>query len=171
MADDYTNLSKNDFDAIVTGELTHFCLWMEEEINAFILDYFLKGSSRKEHFKEVFFERECLTFQDKIDLIKATLNLYGTPEQRSTGKKMMKQVEDFKRVRNAFAHGKEHHNSKELKIQIVLLNRSGNKQTHEVTPESHSKFIDSAYSFLEELRKWNKEFKEHKRTLKNIKPL
>jgi hypothetical protein len=47
MDSNYNNLSKEDFDAIVTGELTHYTLWMEDEVNEFILDYFLKYWSKE----------------------------------------------------------------------------------------------------------------------------
>ena len=36
----YEDLDKADFDAIVTGELTHYALWHEGELNNIIEDYF-----------------------------------------------------------------------------------------------------------------------------------
>lgn len=42
----YDGLDKEDFDAVVTGELTHYSLWLEEEINSIICNYLRIPSPR-----------------------------------------------------------------------------------------------------------------------------
>jgi hypothetical protein len=38
---EYQNLNKEDFDAVVLGEVTHYALWLEDELNNIISDYFI----------------------------------------------------------------------------------------------------------------------------------
>lgn len=43
---DYKVLSKKDFDAVVTGEITHYALWLENELNSIITNYFVRDSDK-----------------------------------------------------------------------------------------------------------------------------
>ena len=65
---EYQNLNKEDFDAVVTGELTHYALWLEEEVNNIISDYFIMDSKQRSQFKRFLLFRDGLTFQDKIEI-------------------------------------------------------------------------------------------------------
>ncbi len=47
----YDDLSHEDFDAIVTGELTHYALWLEGEIINIIADYFIGSDAKRSDFK------------------------------------------------------------------------------------------------------------------------
>jgi hypothetical protein len=157
METDYTKYSRTEFDAVVTGELAHHCLWMEDALNDFIIKFFLKGSSRKKEFETVFFERECLSFQDKIDLVNVTLKLFGSSEQKSRTKTLLKKVEAFKSMRNAFAHGMMDYSGaaeNEQKITIQIYNRGGNVRTHEVTIESHKKQMQIGDNIIADLHQW-----------------
>jgi hypothetical protein len=53
----YEDLSHNDFDAIVTGELTHYALNLEGELIAIITDYFIGSDKKRADFKRLFLFR------------------------------------------------------------------------------------------------------------------
>ncbi len=58
----YEELNQQDFGAIVTGELTHRALSLEEEINKLISHYFVKERAKKDDFIRLKLHRACLTF-------------------------------------------------------------------------------------------------------------
>jgi hypothetical protein len=72
---DYEKLSKKDFDAVVTGELTHYAIWLEHGVIDIITDYFLGKSKRREDFKRLILLRDGLTFQDKLEIARAMIPL------------------------------------------------------------------------------------------------
>lgn len=73
----YEDLDKEDFDAIVTGELTHYAIWMEDEINRFITDYFIGDKSKSKDFRRLLLYRDGLTFQDKLEVARGMIPLLG----------------------------------------------------------------------------------------------
>ena len=156
----YEDLSHEDFDAIVTGELTHYALWFEDEIMDIIIDYFLDSSSKRSDFKRLILLRDGLTFQDKIEIVYAMLPLLGKKAELVNLKSILKQVEDFKNWRNALAHGLDvstDHTKPEISIEIV--SRSGKEKTVHITPESHERKLDEAEKLLAELQKARKELR------------
>ncbi len=148
----YKDLSHEDFDAIVTGELTHYALWFESEIINIITDYFLRSSPKRSHFKRVLLLRDGLTFQDKIEIVRAIIPLFGKQGTTVTLKSLLKQVEDFKSWRNAVAHGvdaSDDDTKAEIKVEVVL--RSGKEKIFNITPESHQAKVAEAEKLLSEL--------------------
>jgi hypothetical protein len=148
----YEDLSHEDFDAIVTGELTHYTLWLEDEIADIIVDYFLQSSPKKSDFKRLLLTRDGLTFQDKIDIVRAMIPLFGKSTTTTGLKLLLKHVEDFKSLRNALAHGvdaSDNDTKPELKVEVVL--RSGKKKIVHITPKSHETKVDEVDKLLSDL--------------------
>src|SRR5213594_3037158 len=102
---DYTNLSRIDFDAVVTGELSHRILGLEESVNGIIGDFFITERSRREHFEQLILFREGLTFQDKIEIVRAMIPLFQAEARKLDLLTLLKKVESLKNWRNAMAHG------------------------------------------------------------------
>jgi hypothetical protein len=97
----YGHFSKEDFDAIVTGELTHYAIWLEDEINRLITDYFVSNKSRSVEFRRLFLRRDCVTFQDKLEIARAMIPLLGLSDRDAKRfKTTLKAVEEFKSWRN-----------------------------------------------------------------------
>ncbi len=80
----YEDLDKEDFDAIVTGELTHYAIWMEDKINSLITDYFVSDKSKSKDFRRLFLYRDGLTFQDKLEIARGMIPLLGLNDQDQT---------------------------------------------------------------------------------------
>jgi hypothetical protein len=150
---DYDELDKEDFDAVVTGELTHYALWLEEEINGIICDYFSIPKSRIYDFRRLVLYRDGLTFQDKLEIVRGMLPLLGKAAEDADLKSMLKQVEDFKAWRNAMAHGLDIARNEDIaKLKIEIVTRSGKERVVEITPESHERMMDEVGSLLEKLQ-------------------
>jgi hypothetical protein len=95
-----------ELDALVTGQLTHYALWLEDEVIGIISDYFAVPS-KKSDFDRLLLQRDGLTFQDKIEVVRAIVPLFKKREVASKLKSILGKVEKFKQVRNAFAHGRD----------------------------------------------------------------
>jgi len=164
MTINYSTLSPQDFDAIVTGELIHLTLHLELEMNAFLIDYFLKGSSRKDEFRIHFFYRECLTLQEKIDIIKAVLTRNSSTIDKTESNQIIKIVEELKSLRNTLAHGFSDplKDDKDLKIQIELYSRSGKRKTIEISPQNHTQLMNDFDQKIKQIEAWRK------RTIKTL---
>jgi hypothetical protein len=148
----YKDLSHEDFDAIVTGELTHYALWFEGEIINIITDYFLQSSPKRSDFKRLFLLRDGLTFQDKIEIARAMIPLFSEKAANVNLKLLLKQVEEFKSWRNALAHGadvSDDDTKAELKVEVV--SRSGKEKVVHITPKSHETKMAEADKLLSEL--------------------
>jgi len=148
----YKDLSHEDFDAIVTGELTHYALWFESEIINIITDYFLRSSPKRSDFERLLLLRDGLTFQDKIEIVRAMIPLFGKEASTVNLKSLLKQVEDFKSWRNAVAHGvdaSDDDTKPELKVEVV--SRSGKQKIVHITPESHQAKMAEAEKLFSEL--------------------
>lgn len=101
---DYEKLHPEQFDALVTGELTHFGLWFEDELVGVICDYFVGDTPLRNDFLRLLMRREGLTFQDKIEIVRALVPVFPQ-ESSARWTKLLKRIEDFKALRNAAAHG------------------------------------------------------------------
>lgn len=147
----YRELSHEDFDAIVTGELTHYALWFEGELINIITDYFLQSSSKRSDFKRLLLLRDGLTFQDKIEIARAMIPLYSEKAASVNLKLLLKQVEEFKGWRNALAHGadvSDDDTKAELKVEVA---RSGKEKVVHITPKSYETKMAEADKLLSEL--------------------
>lgn len=123
---DYAELEKEDFDAVVTGEMTHYALWLEGEINGILSDHFKPAKGRLHHFETFILLREGLTFQDKIEIVRGLLPLFPNQSAALALKPLLKKVEDFKAWRNALAHGQDvTENDTVQEIEIEAVSRSG----------------------------------------------
>ena len=146
---EYRNLGKEDFDAVVTGEITHYALWLEEELNGIISDYFITDSKKHNEFKTFLLYRVGLTFQDKIEIVRGMLPLFDVAEEETDLKSLLKEIEEFKLWRNALAHGLDvspDDNAPLIRVQVVT--RSGKDRIYEITPESHKSAMKKAEDLL-----------------------
>jgi hypothetical protein len=154
---DYSKLTKDAFDAIVTGELTHLTISHEGEVNNIISDYFIGISGRRSDFERLFLYRDGLTFQDKIEIIRAMFPLFGELTSSLELKKLINGVEEFKNYRNAMAHGLSVVDDKSLTLKIEIVSRSGKPKIVTITPESHNKFYEKGALLFEKLKKVREE--------------
>jgi hypothetical protein len=134
----YEGLEKEDFDALVTGELTHYALWLEEVTNEIIITYF-SMSKRGNDFRRLILYREGLTFQDKLDIVRGMIPLFEITEEKVRElKSLIKRVEEFKSWRNTMAHGRDVTGDEYAgKLLVEVVTRSGKEKVLEITPESH----------------------------------
>ena len=156
---DYKDMSKEDFDAIVTGELTHISLSIEDEINNIICDYFIK-SGKKIDFKRLILFRDGLTFHDKIEILRAMVPLFGEVADRIKLKIILREVENFKLIRNAMSHGLDVSNSYSNILKVEIISRSGKPKIIEITPESHKSTYEHGDQLLDKIRKARIEIKK-----------
>lgn len=148
----YEKLSREDFDAIVTGELTHLSIWLESQIMTIIADYFLGDSPKKETFSTLLLRRDGLTFQDKIDILRALEPLLGEVAKEVNLISILKRIEEFKSFRNSFAHGMDASEGESLTLVVETVGRSGRPKSITVTPQSHRDTVTETELLLEELK-------------------
>lgn len=149
----YRELSKEDFDAIVTGELAHHAIRLEGELVGIISDYFMRSSAKTADFERLIFRRDGLSFQDKIEIVRGMLPLFRSIDAAGQLKKLLIKIEDFKQFRNAFAHGLDVQTGEgdKLSLKVEIIGRSGKEKTVEVTPETHEKHIANLEKLYEEV--------------------
>lgn len=141
---DYYSLSQEDFDAVVTGELTHYALWLEDMANGIICEYFIGQSEKEDDFRRLILYRDGLTFQDKLEIIRGMLPLFGEAAEECNLKGLLKEVEEFKSWRNALAHGFDRTDPNEPhKLIVEVVSRSGKEKRVEITPESHIEMLEN----------------------------
>lgn len=152
MTIDYHALNKEDFDAIVTGELTHYAIWIESSLNEIISDYFAQASKHND-FERLLLHREGLTLQDKIEIVRSILPLIKKPKVGEQMKSLLGEIENFKVNRNALAHGFDVTPSeiKNLSIHVEIVRRNGKKKVIIITPESHEATMSKAETLLKNL--------------------
>jgi|SRR5215203_3688493 len=148
---EYEELDREDFDAIVTGELTHLAIYMEEELNKIICDYFGSASSRRKGFQRLFLYRDGLSFQDKIDIVRGMLPLFGEHAEHVKLKNLLSEVEDFKRWRNAMAHGFDVSEEPGPELHVEIVTRSGKEKVIVITPASHRETMAAAGKLFDRL--------------------
>jgi len=150
---EYRNLSKEEFDAIVTGELAHQAIWFEGELVNIILDYFVGRNKKRLGFERLILKREGIGFQDKIEIIRGMFQLFNNQVLAGRLDNVLKQVEVLGRFRNAFAHGTDigDNEADKLSLKVSLVSRSGKERVIQVTPESHAKCLVDLDLLLREL--------------------
>jgi len=155
----YTKHNRQDFDAIVTGELAHYAIWMEEALAQIIASYFCKPALAKS-FKELVLRRDGMTFQNKIDLVRTILSEIASPEDAPHIKQTLNDVDELKEFRNALAHGLDvSPDESSLHIVIETISRTGKPRKFEITPENHAARMNKANSTLSSLDKIAEQFK------------
>jgi len=152
---DYRSLSKEEFDAVVTGELTHYALWIERALEALIIRFFGFSGTTSEVFSRLILRRESFTFSSKIDLIRSLALESSLAQDRiQLLQSLIRQVENFKNLRNSLAHGLDVSDQEDtLNLKIETVSRQGKSKILQVSPESHQKVVDEAQSILDELAK------------------
>lgn len=166
---DYSKIDKADFDAIVTGELTHFAIWMEDEINTIICDYLIGVSGRRTEFKRLILVRDGLNFHAKIEILRAMLPDLGGISDKYNLKKLLREIEEFKSMRNAMAHGLSVSEDDSNNLKIELVGRSGKTKVINVTPNSHNKMCQDGEELLGKLSKAKDEIRKYLLSLEKIK--
>jgi hypothetical protein len=154
---EYPNMNKEDFDAVVTGELTHYALWLEEEVNNIISDYFVTDSKKRSQFERFLLHRDGLTFQDKIEIVRGMLPLLSAAVEGLDLKSLLKEIEEFKSWRNALAHGLDiSPDEKKPLIKVEVITRSGKERVYEITPETHETTMKNTEDLLARIQKARK---------------
>lgn len=156
---DYKNMSKEDFDAIVTGELTHLSISIEDEINNIICDYFIISGKRID-FKRLILYRDGLTFHDKLEIIHAMIPIFSKVSDVKQFKYLLREVEKFKSIRNAMAHGLDVSNNDSNMLRVEIVSRSGKQKIIEITPVSHKRTYEHGEQLLDKIRKARMEIKK-----------
>jgi hypothetical protein len=148
----YGNLSKEDFDAVVTGELTHYAIWMENVLVNLISTQFCQPGRRID-FERLLLRRDGLTFQDKIEIVRAMLPQFSNQPAAQKFKLLLTKVEEFKAIRNAFAHGTNvmPSNDHDGSIYIEIVTRSGKEKVVSVNSKTHETTMSGAEALLKEL--------------------
>lgn len=146
---DYAELGHEEFDVFVTGTFTHYALWLEEVLNSIIGDYFVRSHDRQARFKQLILHREGLSFQDKIDIVRSMVPLFGKLAEQVQLKGIIKEIEDFKFWRNALAHGLDTSNSDDpLQLRVEVVSRSGKEKSIEITPDSYDEMVANVEDLL-----------------------
>jgi hypothetical protein len=150
----YERLQVDEFDAVVTGELTHMALHLEQMLSTIIISFFQVG--RQMEFRRIVLDRDGLTFQQKIDIVRCFLPLLNDETLRNDLKALLNDVEEFKSWRNAVAHGRDDGSSKDpLCLVVSLVNRAGRERVVEITKELHEKMLASMGVVLDKLAEAN----------------
>jgi hypothetical protein len=151
----YEELGQEDFDAVVTGELTHYALCLEDELNDIITRYFCRTTEIQKDFRRLILFRDGLTSQDKIEIVRGMIPLFNLKdEQVAEPKAILKRIEDFKSWRNAMAHGVDVTGDKfEGVLKVEVVNRAGKERVIEITPQSHREKMEEAEGILKDIKK------------------
>jgi hypothetical protein len=151
---EYKELSLEEFDAVVTGELTHFALHLEDCLDKLVTEFFVSRDVRRGDFKRLMLHRDGLTFQHKIEIVRAMGPILGETAQRVDLKGLLRRIEDFKAYRNALAHGHDVSSDPEsLTMRVETVSRSGKPRTIEITPASHAQMCADTDDLLESTEK------------------
>ena len=157
----YEQLNHGDFDAIVTGELTHYALWLEDAINGIICEYFIGSSEREDDFRRLILYRDGLTFRDKLEIVHALIPVFGKTAERCNLKSLLNRIEEFKSWRNSLAHGWDRSDPDEpRKIVIEVVGHSGKEKRVEITPASHCEMMEQTAKLLEEVSEARRQLRE-----------
>jgi|GEM_PF-4721425 len=146
----YDDLDRIWFDAIVTGELTHYALWFEEQLEFLILAYFISDPRVNENFASTFVRSREFTMARKIELVKKILK----SSKHSRSDEFLAAfggLEKIIAIRNAMAHGRDV-GGKGLELRIEIESYGGKTKTIKITPETHSQIMESAEQCLEKLK-------------------
>ncbi len=158
---EYEQLSHEDFDAIVTGEFTHYALWLEDAINGIICEYFIGISDREDDFRRLILYRDGLTFQDKLEIVRGLIPVFGETAERCNLKFLLNQIEEFKSWCNTLAHGLDRSIPEEpRKIVVEVVSRSGQEKRIEITPTSHREMMEKTKKLLKEVEEARSQLRE-----------
>jgi hypothetical protein len=149
----YAKLDAESFDAIVTGELVHQALHVEQVLVSIICDHFCREGVEND-FRRLLLYRDGLSFQDKIEIVRALLPTLRPTDLASQLKTALQQAEELKSLRNAFAHGLDVVGipGDDLEIKIEIVGRSGKEKRISVTPTSHCQTMLQAEELVAKLR-------------------
>jgi len=107
----------------------------------------------KDHFRRLFLYREGLTFQDKLEIVRGLITVFGETAEQCKLKSLLKRIEEFKSWRNTLAHGIGESNLEEThKIVVEVVTRSGKEKRIEITPASHRKMLEETEKLLTEVQ-------------------
>ena len=113
---------------------------------------FCQPASRVD-FERLLLRRDSLTFQDKVEIVRAMLPLFNNQAAAHKLKPLLIKVEDFKAHRNAFSHGMEVTPTNNTDGSCVeVFTRSGKEKLVSVAPESHENAMVEADALLNELQ-------------------
>ncbi|OFV79644.1 MAG: hypothetical protein A2Y78_01235 [Acidobacteria bacterium RBG_13_68_16] len=158
---DYATLERDEFDAVVTGELTHYALWLEGGLDSLLCDYFLGETPRRADFLRLLLQREGLSFQDKLGIVRAMLPLFGEHAESVDLPDLLKRVDEFRMLRNALAHGRDvSEPGAGFQISIEVISRSGKEKIITITPESHAEKMRKLEELLEAVQNARKHLRE-----------
>ena len=159
----YEKLQHEDFDAIVTGELTHYAIWLEDGLAKIIADFFAKPS-RKKQFIGLIVRGESLPF--KIEIIRAIIPDFKNQTAAQQLSPLLKRIEAVSTRRNAFAHGFDvtPKSAKAASIHVELIRRAGKNKPFEVTPASHVATMNEMEQLLEAVTSIRKKLNVKPRT-------
>ncbi|BCD95863.1 hypothetical protein [Marinagarivorans cellulosilyticus] len=149
----YEDLTQEEFDVFVTGELTHRALALEDQVNAIISEYFIGNmNSKEDDFRRLILDRDGLTSQDKIEIVRAMIPIFGQSAKDSNLKKILNEVEKFKSLRNAMAHGQCRTDKADpLRLKLRMVTRSGKEKIFDITPDSHRNTIAEVDELIKRL--------------------
>ena len=116
------------------------------------------GPSKKEaDFRRFILYRDGLTFQDKLEIIRGILPLFGEAAEKCNLKGLIKEVEEFKSWRNALAHGLDRTDPDEPhKLIVEVVTWSGKEKRVEITPESHTEMLKNTEDLLKRFNEASK---------------
>jgi hypothetical protein len=160
---DRAQLSREDFDALVTGELTHHAIWLEDELQDVICDFFAVSTGLRGLFKQLVLRREGFSLSAKIDLVNSILGSLQIPDsKRKEFRDLLRHITEFKDLRNMVAHGldlTEEFPPKDggLSITIETVARSGKLKYVTITPDTHDKTLETAESLLNRAKRMRTE--------------
>ncbi|MBI5120288.1 MAG: hypothetical protein HZA67_04740 [Rhodospirillales bacterium] len=147
----YEDMDRETFDAVVTGELTHYCLWIEAEIEETICDFFEVPESRNDVFSRYIMKRDGLSFQDKIEILRGLVSeQFPDSLFRVESLKTLQKAEEYKGTRNTMAHGQDF-GGDGLEIIIGVINRAGKEKRHGITPKSHRVMMKEGEDILQQI--------------------
>ena len=129
-----------------------FPIWLEKELITLIGGYFLGNSPKCKDFTRLFLRRDGLTFQDKIEIVKAMVPLFAVAAAPVDWNSLLRRVEEFKAFRNAFSHGFDASTGEGLNIVIEVVTRSGKEKQINVNPKTHRELMAEAEQLLADLR-------------------
>jgi len=149
---DYEKLHPEDFDAIVTGELTHYALWFEDELVGIICDYFVGDTPLRNNFLRLLMRREGLSFQDKIEIVRALVPELPPLQSPTSWASLLKRIEHLKSLRNAVAHGVGAERKGTNGFVVEVVTRSGKEKLIEINPQNHRSLMEDLEKLLQDLK-------------------
>jgi hypothetical protein len=147
---DYRDLDRAEFDAIVTGELTHYALWFEEQLDFLITVYFINDPRVIDRFSLIFLRSREFSTSRKMTLINSLLK--GWADNRSKEfLSVITEVEQIIAIRNAMAHGRDVGGTG-LDLLVAIQSHGGKTKNISITPDTHEEMLEVAERCLNKLK-------------------